>query len=212
MGRLVRRIGLHLGWLGGLLFAGAVVVAARTMPGYLHARHPIGLLGAGAAPAATAFNLVGYVAAGLALAGFALALEAELMRRGLGRLTRVATGMLLISALAFAAQGLLPLDPHDLDGALSRRHAVAHALALLAWLASTAVLAWTLASLRSLRGAALLAGVLALGAGLLLAWPATHWLPGGSAAPGWAQRLVLLIYFLWPALLALRLGLRAPGV
>lgn len=206
-----RRFGLHLGWICGLLFAGAVYFAAQGLPGYLHARHPIGLLGVAAAPSALVFNTVAYGVAGLALAGFALALESELMRRGLGRLSRVATGLLLIAALAFAAQGLLPLNPQDLDGPLSRRHAVAHAVALLAWLPSTALLALGLASVPSLRGAGLLAAVFALGFGLLLAWPATHWLPGWAASPGWAQRLVLLIYFLWPALLSLRLLRREPA-
>lgn len=206
-----RHFGLHLGWIGGLLFAAAAYFAAQALPGYLHARHPIGLLGAAAAPAALAFNLVAYGAAGLALMGFALALEAELMRRGLGRLARLATGMLLIAGLAFAAQGLLPLDPQDLDGPLSRRHAAAHAIALLAWLPSTALLALTLSSVRTLRGTALLAAVFALGFGLLLAWPATLWLPGWAASPGWAQRLVLLLYFLWPAWLALRLLRHEPA-
>lgn len=206
-----RRIGLHLGWIGGLLFAAAVVVAARGLQGYQHARHPVGLLGVDAAPDGLGFNSVGYGAAGLALGGFALALEAELMRRGLGRLTRVATGLLLIAALAFAAQGLLPLDPRDLHGPLSRRHAVAHAIALLAWLPSTALLAWSLGSLRALRGTAWLAAVFAFAFGLLLAWPATLWLPGWAAAPGWAQRAVLLLYFLWPALLSVRLLRRLPS-
>jgi hypothetical protein len=206
----VRRIGLHLGWLSGLLFAGAVGMSARGLPGYDHARHPVGLLGAAAAPAPLVFNLVAYGAAGLALAGFALALEAELMRRGLGRTTRLATGMLLIAGLAFAAQGVLPLDPMDLDGPLSRRHAVAHAIALLAWLPFTALLALTLAGTQALRGTALLAAGFALGFGLLLAWPATAWLPAWSNSPGAAQRLLLLVYFLWPALLALRL-LRRDG-
>src|SRR5688500_2498093 len=200
-----RSFGLHLGWISGLLFAGAVYFAAADLPGYVHARHPIGLLGVAAAPAALAFNLVGYGAAGLALAGFAVALEAELMRRGLGRITRLATGMLLIAGLAFAAQGLLPLDPQDLDGPLSRRHAAAHAIALLAWLPFTVLLVLTLARVATLRGTALLAAVFVLGFGVLLAWPATVWLPGCAASPCWAQRVVLLLYFLWPALLSLRL-------
>jgi hypothetical protein len=201
----VRRIGLHLGWVGGLLFAGAVWFAARELPGYEHARHPVGLLGVAAAPSALVFNLVAYGTAGLAVAGFALALEAELMRRGLGRITRLATGMLLIAGLAFAAQGLLPLDPQDLDGSLSRRHAVAHAIALLAWLPSTALFALALWRAPALRGMAWLAAAFALALGGLLVWPATLWLPGWAASPGWAQRLLLLAWFLWPALLAVRL-------
>jgi hypothetical protein len=203
--RGLRRWALHLGWLAGLLAGGAVWLAARLTPGYSHALHPVGLLGSAPLPVAEWFNLAGCVAPGVCLAGFALAAERDLVAQGHGRLLRIATGLLLISGVAFAAQGWLPFDARDLDGPDSRRHAVAHALALLAWLASTALLALALRARPAPVWAAAAAAVCALALGVLLAWPPTAWLPGWQSAPGHAQRLVLALFFLWPALLALGL-------
>lgn len=208
--RGARSRGLHLGWLAGLLAGAALLYAASVTPGYSHARHPVGLLGSAPLPVADLYNLAGLVAPGVCLAGFALAAERRLVALGHGRLLRVATGLLLIAGLAFAAQGLLPFDARDLDGPASRRHAVAHALALLAWLASTALLVPALRRRPAPAWASSVAACSALALGLLLAWPPTAWLPAWTAAPGHAQRSALALFFLWPALLALGL-LRLPG-
>lgn len=208
--RGARNWGLHLGWLAGLLAGTALLYAAYATPGYSHARHPVGLLGSAPLPVAGLYNLAGLVAPGVLLAGFALAAERRLVALGHGRLLRVATGLLLIAGLAFAAQGLLPFDARDLDGPDSRRHAVAHALALLAWLASTALLVPALRRPPAPAWASGAAALSALALGVLLAWPPTAWLPGWATAPGYSQRSVIALFFLWPALLAVGL-LRLPG-
>jgi hypothetical protein len=206
----IRRGGLHLGWLAGLAFAAALLAAGAGTPGYRHALHPVGLLGSAPLPVAPWFNLLGLLLPGLALAGFALAAERVLAPLGHGRSSRIATGLLLIAGLAFALQGLLPLDARDLDGAASQRHAAVHALALLAWLASTALLALALRASTATAWLAWCGAGLALLLGSLLAWPPSHWWPAWAAAPGFSQRAVLAVFFLWPALLALGLRRAAP--
>lgn len=197
---------LHSGWLAGVAFAAALLAAAAATPGYRHALHPVGLLGSAPLPVAPWFNVLGLVLPGLALAGFALAAERALAARGHGRLSRIATGLLLIAGLAFALQGLLPLDARDLDGPASQRHAAIHALALLAWLASTALLAIALRARADTAWLAWSGATAALLLGSLLAWPPSHWWPAWAAAPGYSQRAVFAVFFLWPALLAI--GLR----
>lgn len=186
------------GWGAGIAFALAAIGFAETLPGYAHGRDPVALLGSAVAPHALAFNLMALVLPGLALAAFALVFERAAVREGGGRLLRIATGLLLISGLAFAAQGAFPFDPRDLDGLASRRHALAWSLALLAWLASAPLLALAITRApRWPRKAAL---------GILL-WIVALIVLGVPRAPDTAglwQRALLAVYFLWPALLSLR--------
>lgn len=149
---------------------------------------PLAVPGASGLPHAGGFNALAFV-----LPGGAIALLAWHVRRRLGaRATLwagVALRLWLLAALLFAAQGLLPLDPNELDAGGSRAHASA-------WLA------WALAL-----GAAAALSALAL--------PAARW---GSAAaalavalvlalapPGFADRLLLGAWTLWTAWLPLRL-------
>lgn len=189
------RIGLHLGWLAGLLF-GASVLIATALAGFDHARH-VGLLGSTLAPQAWAFNLVGFGLTGICVAGFALALERSWETQGIGRSGRLATSVLLIAGLAFAAQGLFPFDPDEGDGASTRRHVFAHTIALLAWLASTALTAWALCGRHGWRPLPLLAMV------FTAAMLACLVLPVAIGPPGHAQRLVFVLYFAWLASLAM---------
>lgn len=205
----MQRFGLHLGWLAALLFALALAAFGATTPGFEHARHPIGLLGAADAPRALAYNGFVFALPGLALVAFALALERALLRQGLGRSMRLATGMLAIAALAFAAQALLPLDPRDFDSTASRRHAVAHSLALLAWLPAVLLLALATAGHVATRRWILPLALCAVALVLQLVWPASAWWPGWDGRPGWSQRLLLATWFAAPALLA-ALALRLP--
>ena len=105
-------------------FLAALVGFGMALDGYSQARHPVALLGASGVPRALAFNLLGFVLPGLLAMVVALRL-----RRGLahdaGWAARIGTRLVLLSALAFAAQGLLPLDPGDLDHRASRWHATA---------------------------------------------------------------------------------------
>lgn len=195
------RRGLHAGWLAGVCFALALWILGRMQPGHVAARHAVADLGALDMPHAWAWNLAGFIMPGLMLLLFAFALEAAMQREQASRIGRIGTGLLMIAALAFAAQGVLPLDLHDLDGAVSRRHVTALVVALLAQMAAAGLISlallyrpgWRLLSL----GGAVLAALLLL---VLLFPPQQQpWLQGQA---GYAQRLVFGIYFGWFALAA----------
>ena len=90
----------------------ACIVFGLISPDFGHLRHPVALLGAIGEPNALAFNLLGFVAPGLALAWLAWRWRGQ--RAADGWRARIGLQLLLLSALAFVAQGLLPLDPTDL--------------------------------------------------------------------------------------------------
>ena len=168
------------------LFAGAVLAARIGLPEYAHRLHPVGLRGAIGMPWATAFNLAAFVLPGVLLAWVGLRLRAALAMRGW--LARIGVVLVQLSALAFAAQGLLPLDPRDVDAAASRWH----------------VLAWMLWWIAFVPGALLLA--LGAGRGRGFAWacggaavlvPVLAVLAPIGAWVGVAQRLAFLLWFGW---------------
>lgn len=168
-------------------FATATWGFGALLPGYLQSVHPVALLGADGIGRAAAFNACGFV-----LPGLLNAATAWRMRTGAGPRWRERIGcqLLLLSALAFAAQGLLPLDPADIDGPASRLHAAAWMAWLLAF-ASGAVLlaaggAWRGGT--AMRGAALALAVLVPVAALL----APSWLPAAIA-----QRIAFAGWFAW---------------
>lgn len=174
-------------WLAvaaGLFAACAFVALAAALPGYSHLVHPVALPGAAGMPHALAFNLLVFVLPGLLLAVCAWRLRARLPERA-GMAARLGAAMLLLSTLAYAAQGLLPLDIAHPDDGASRWHAVAWTLWWIAFLAGAALLS---ARLRGLRFAAMAAWLLVLGAGVLL--------PGLLGA-GPSQRLAFAAWFAW---------------
>lgn len=208
-GNRIGRLGLHLGWLAGVLFGASVLAAGATLTGFDHARHSLGLLGSALAAHALAFNAIGFGVSGLCLAGFALALERSWTAQGVGRSGRLATHLLVISGLAFAAQAGFPFDPVVVDGAQSRRHVFAYAIVLLAWLPSTVLTAWAVRGRHAWRGLSWLGVAFAVAWLVCLFFPVDHWLPGWGGKPGYAQRLIFLLYFTWPALLS-AVALRGP--
>lgn len=179
-------IGRHAGWLAMLCWVLAAAGFGAALDGYSHARHPLSFLGADGIPHALAFNLAGFLIPGALAAAAAISLRARLPGDA-GWLARIGARLLLLSALAFAAQGLLPLDPGDLDGPASQRHATAWSLW---WIAADA--------------GALLAAI-----GLLR-------LPGWRAF-AWAALVasVLIVVFavvppwIWPAAIAQRIAFGA---
>ena len=203
-----RRLALHLGWIAPLWLAAALAAAAALLPGAAAA--PIGSLGAVGAPGAAWFNALGLVLPGLMLLAFSIALESILAGSGAGRTLRLGTGMLMISALAFAAQGAFPFDPSEPDGAASQRYAAALALSQLALVAASAFAAAGLR--RAPRWRALAWGGLLLGAtlALFLACPPQQLFPPLEGRPAAAQRLVLAAYFGWFALAAVVALRRVP--
>ena len=181
-----------------MVFLASLVGFSMLLPGYVHALMPVGLLGAHGVPRAQAFNVAGFLLPGALMAWSALGLRSALLAGSPGVVAarppvggwwaRIGASLWLLSAIAFAAQGVWPLDPSDLDGATSQRHA----------------------SMWTLWWIAFVPGGLALGADL---WRprrvAARWALGGAAVmllfaamPPWlrpgplAQRVALAGWFL----------------
>jgi hypothetical protein len=161
----------------GLLWLAAVFGFGAMLDGYSHTQHPVALLGARGIERALAFNVLGLVLPGLLVAWAAMRLRDALGDAGWS--ARIGAHLWLLSALAFAVQGLVPLDPEDLDAGASRLHATVWSLWWLAFLPGTLMLA-----LRS-RGfaVALLAAAVVVVAGALLT-PA-----------GLSQRIAIVVWF-----------------
>lgn len=140
-----------LACLAALLFGLALVLAGIGLPAYSHGLHPVALRGASGLPGAMLFDAGAFL-----LPGSALLLASRRLRpalAGQGWVARVGLTLVQGSALAFAAQGLLPLDLRDPDGTASRLHA----------------LAWMLWWIAFVPGALLLAARARRGAGFALA-------------------------------------------
>ncbi len=109
-------------WVAALLFAGCVIVFGSALEGYSQTLHPIALLGAQGIAHAPVFNLVGFVLPGLLLAFVGWRLR-EAQSANAPWSLRIGAWLVMLSALAFAMQGVLRLDPQDLEAVVSRLHA-----------------------------------------------------------------------------------------
>lgn len=172
-----------------LSFALAVCGFGAALPGYAQALHPVALLGAQGMAHAGAFNALGFVLPGLLAAAVAWRL-----RQGMADAApwpaRIGARLALLSALAFAAQGLLPLDPRDLEAAASRAHATAWLLWWVAFAPAALLLALGLRHdrrRRPLAWAGIAAAAIVAGMALLPELP----------SPGIAQRSAFAAWFAW---------------
>lgn len=109
--------------LAALFFFAAVLGFGGMFPVYSQLEHPVGMLGATLVPRAAAFNVLAFLLPGLLVAAVAVGFRNRLADPTWP--ARIGAQALLLSALAFAAQGLLPLDSLDLDSGRSRLHAAA---------------------------------------------------------------------------------------
>lgn len=188
--------------IAGLVFACALVALGAQVPGFSHAAHPVALAGAAGVPTATLFNTMVFVLPGLVLILAAGQLRAALPP-GAGWRPRIGATLLQLSALAFAAQGLLPLGLEGIDEGASRLHAASWMGWWIAFAVGVPLYAST--ALRR-RGVAMVTVVLVLGLSLL----AGGWMPAGVA-----QRLAFASWFAaywWIAREALNRGAAsAPG-
>jgi len=176
-------------------FVAAVLGFGAALDGYSQFTHPVGLLGARTIPHAFAFNAFGFVVPGLLAA-----VVAWQWRKRLPDATpwaaRIAARLALLSALAFAAQGLLPLDPTDLDAPASHAHATAWMLWWVALLPAACLLAAGLRKDPARRALALASLVLAILVVCLVMLPLDALLPAVS------QRVVFVAWLAWMLLVA----------
>lgn len=182
-----------LAWAALALWASALLGLGAALEGYSHTTHPIALLGAQGVPRAMAFNIVAFVIPGLLMAAAALELRGGLDARGWP--ARVGAHLLMLSALAFAAQGVAPLDPGDLDAPASRVHATIWSLWWIAYLPGVALL--SMGSRRLLLLAVIALALAAISAVLL---------PGALA-----QRCAVALWFVLGALGGRALGPPRPA-
>lgn len=191
-----------------MVFLASLVGFSMLLPGYVHALMPVGLLGAHGVPRAQAFNVAGFLLPGALMAWSALGLRSALLAGSPGGIAarpavggwwaRIGASLWLLSAIAFAAQGVWPLDPRDLDGATSQRHASMWTLWWIAFVPGALLLATGLWRARRAAAAwALVGGLLVL---LFAALP--PWLMPGPIA----QRVALGAWFLAYAMVARSLG------
>jgi hypothetical protein len=181
-----------------VLFTSALVAFSGGVDGYSHLQHPVAWLGAEPLPHATAYNLLVFAVPGLLVAWTALRFRTALSLRGEARTdaspgwtARIGAQLVLLSALAFALQGLLPLDATDLDGGRSGRHAAAWMAWWIAFATGGGLLAIGLRGNQTWRPVAtfsLLAAVLVPICALVL----PQLLPAGLA-----QRLAFVLWFAW---------------
>lgn len=178
----VSRVAAALPWIAAVVFVAATAGFTAALPGYSHLAHPLALAGADGLPRATVFNLSVFVLPGVLLAAAGLALRARLVEAGWA--TRIGATLALLSALAFAAQGVSPLDPEHLDSGESRFHATAWTLWWMAFAPGAALLAAAARPRWPHLAAAIGVPVLALVAPALV---------GGALA----QRLAFAAWFGW---------------
>ncbi len=167
----------------------AAVVFALLLDGYSHREFPLALLGAQGVPRAMAFNLCAFVVPG-ALTVIAMWRLRSALPADVRWLARIGVQLMTLSGLAFAAQGLLPLDPGDVGAASNALHALAWTLWWIAGASGALLLAWA-APAHGLRIASVAMAI----AVPLLALP--PW-PGALAA--FAPRAAFVAWLSWVAL------------
>ena len=182
------RYARHAGTLALAIFVVATVICGAVLDGYSHREHPLAMLGAAGVPGAWAFNVFAFVLPGLSVAVVCWTMRSALPATA-GWRVRIGTQLVVLSALAFAAQGLFPLDPGNVGGQANALHALAWTVWWIAF-AAAGVLLTIGGRPRGFRWAS----ALSLIATLALALP--PW-PGAMAA--FAPRLAFAVWFVWVA-------------
>lgn len=182
-------------WVAAVLFWGALLGFAVTSTGYSGTADPVALLGARGSSHALVFNVVAYVVPGLLLAIAAWRWRAAMADDSAWTL-RIGMRLALLSALAFALQGLFPLDPEDMAAMASRGHVTAWSLWWVAYVPAALLVAVGILRERGRRDLAAASMVGASLAGALV----VGWLALASTSvltPGAVERLMLLVWFGW---------------
>src|SRR5690606_37257435 len=174
--------------VAALAFLASVAGFGAALEGYSQVAHPVGLLGARGLPHALAFNACGLVLPGVLAAFVSWRLRAAIGDGGPWA-ARIGAWLVLLSALAFAAQGVLPLDPGDLESGASRAHAMVWTLWWVAFLPGATMLASGLLWMPGARMLALASLVAAVAVAVLVL------LPLDLLSPPVAQRVAFVVWF-----------------
>jgi hypothetical membrane protein len=179
-----------LGGFAALSFAIAVIAFGSMLDDFRQSLHPVALLGATSMPRALAFNVFAFLLPGALAAWVAMALRTALPNDTRWA-TRIGARLVLLATLAFALQGLLPLDPDDLEAPATRLHATAWTLWWIAFVPGALLLA---AGPRNTGAWRRLASIGVIAALLILVCAASpwQWLPSGVT-----QRLAYAAWFGW---------------
>jgi len=169
--------------------------AAETI-GFSHRTHPLAWLGATGMPGAGYFNLFGFGLSG-ALAAFALWPLRGALPEGSAWSARIGAQLVMLSAVAFAAQAVAPIDIEDLDGMASGLHGTVWTLWWLAFGAGSALLAW--GSRRGRTG-----GMREPAFALALLVPMCALFAQAAIPVALAQRLAFLLWLIWIAWISSR--------
>ena len=185
-----------MAWLAAVLFWGALLGFALMSNGYSGTADPVALLGARVSSHALAFNVVAYLVPGLLLAITAWRWRAAMPDDSAWTL-RIGMRLALLSALAFALQGLFPLAPEDMAAMASRGHVTAWSLWWVAYVPAALLVAVGMLRQRGRRRdlAATSMAVAGLAGALVVGWLALA--STSVLAPGVAERLMLLVWFGW---------------
>lgn len=186
MGQAPRAAGVA----AALCFVLALAGFGAALEGYGQLEYPVALLGADGIPRATAFNALAFVLPGL-LAAFVALHRRGALPAGTPAAARLGWTMALLSALAFAAQGLLPLDARENDGGPGL-HGVAWGVWAIAFAAASAAL-W-LGALRARRPGA--AGLHGAACALVFVFA---WVPMDAVPLALAQRVAFAAWLAWVA-------------
>ena len=182
----------HAGWIATVLFLVAVSGFGAALEGYSQLQMPVALLGAKGFPHALAFNLSAFVIPGMLAGVVAMALRHRLPTAASWSL-RIGAQLVFLSALAFIAMGLLPLDPNDLESDSSRLHGTAWMLWTVAFVPGAALLGAGLFRYRPALRFAWFCLVTAAGV-LLAGFVLSDFMPAGLA-----QRIAFGLWLLWIA-------------
>ena len=186
--RLLTALAL-LGFIGALLGFGAA------LSGFSHATHPVALLGARGVPRWWAFDLLGFLLPGLLAWAATVRLSiADRARDVDSRVLGVGWTLCAFAALAFAAQGVLPVDAARGFGyGLGKMHTAAWTVWWIAFVAGSVLLAVAWRGRVALRFATAFVAALVLAFAMFIAVP---------DAPAMGQRIGIVAWLAWLARVA----------
>jgi len=197
-----------LAWSALLTFAVAAAGFGLALDGYSHRLHPLALLGARGVPNGAAYGVVGLLLPGLLAAAATAGVASRWERAGwIGRVGRIGMTMCVLSAIAFAAQGVFRIDVEDarMVGWGARLHASAWSTWWIAFVAGAIALVVGWRGVVGMRREVVLRVATSMAAVLVLAFAVFVVLP---EAPALGQRVACGTWFAW---LALAASLRTPG-